>query len=164
MPGALKNDWSQYGNRKTEKRPAWTMDVMILDGLNEISKSIDDAAMSVDAGDMSRMIDWRAGLKQFYRNIKSFFSEDLISITENSFVEVDRLLNMTDRSMPASEEGIKKAYMLLSNMNEMFYHARNDVFMKFIEIVDQRTKTTNYSFGALPQEERDKMMGGVKNE
>jgi len=138
-----------------EKKPTWTMDVMILSNLNEISKIIDEAAMQVETGNLNEIVTWKAGLKQFYRNIKSFFAKDIDDIAFNTFKVLDEQISISRRSLPSSEAELNKVIMLLSNLNEMFYHARNELFMRLIEIWSPTRKAYDYAFSALPDEQKE---------
>lgn len=149
--------------REPEKRPTWTMDVMILANMNEISKLIDDAAIRVDNGDVAAMLTWKATLKQFYRNIKSFFSTEDQETSENSFKVLDKMLSPTTRELPGGQRDLQLAYDILANLNELFYHSRNDLFMKFIEVMRPREKAASYIFSALPDAEKDRRVEEAVN-
>jgi hypothetical protein len=138
-----------------EKRPTWTMDVMILSNLNEISKAIDEAAMQVETGNLNSMIIWKAGLRQFYRNIKSFCDPSIDSISTNSFNQLDVLINMAQQTLPSNEKDINLTINLLANMNEMLYHLRNELFMRLVDIISPTRKAYGYAFDALPDKDKE---------
>jgi hypothetical protein len=145
----------EYRKPEQEKKPTWTMDVMILSNLNEISKSIDEAAMQVETGNLNEVVTWKAGLKQFYRNIRSFFASDIDQIAVNTFNVLDSMINVAQRSLPSSEADMNKVIMLLANLNEMFYHARNELFMRLVEVWSPTRKAYDYAFSALPDKDKE---------
>lgn len=156
-----------FVRREREKRPAWSMDVMILANLNDISKYIDEAAVRVYKGDLNGMVEWKAGLHQFYNNIKNYFDEKLTELTEDGFDYLDRMISPVARELPKDRSEMKKIIKVMENMNQMFYHARNELFMKFVEIMSPTEKATRYAFSALPDDELEEKIRereGDKNE
>lgn len=137
-------------------RPTWTMDVMILANLSEIGKYIDDNAMKVKAGNLEFISDWRAALDQFYTNIKSFLNQDIVNVTNETFSRIEQDFPVGGRTIPNKMETIKGIIQKLQILNEMFYQARNELFMKFIEIISPTRKATEYAYSALPTKDREK--------
>jgi len=133
-----------------EKKPTWTMDVMILSNLNEIAKYIDDAAVKSETGDVNMLLPWKAGLKEFYRNIKSFLVPEVDNLAIQCFAELDKNLDPIARSMPNNEQELRRTFQLLDFQTTMMYHSRNDLFMRFIEMMSPIERSTRYNLQALP--------------
>lgn len=149
-----------------EKRPIWTMDVMIMSNLNELSRFIDDNAVKAEAGDLNAFIEWKAGLKQMYRNLKSMLIEQVNGIIEEAFNELDKLIDPATRQISSSQKDVNQIYHLLSLATEMVYQARNDLFVRMIEIMTPKEKGLRYALSSLPDEEVEKIVrreeGGAK--
>ena len=142
----------------SEKKPTWTMDVMILSNLNEIAKYVDESAVKAEGGDINAIIAWRAGLREFYRNLKSFLVPVIDKTIWDAFNELDKLINPVTRQLPTSQEGITKVYLYLDILTTMLYQARNDLFMRFIELISPLKKAYRYALGSLPKEEQEKII------
>lgn len=138
-----------------EKRPSWTMDVMILANLSEIGKYIDDSAMKVKAGNLEFLSEWRAALDQFYTNIRSFLNEDVKNVANETFFHIENNFPLGSKAIPEKVDVVRAIIQKLQILNEMFYQARNEIFMRFIEIMTPREKATNYAYSALPKAVRD---------
>ena len=138
-----------------EMKPTWTMDIMILSSLSEIGKYIDDNAMKVKAGNLEFLSDWRAALDQFYTNIKSFLTEDIRTVTNDTFSRIEVDFPIGGRTIPIEMGIVKSIIQKLQILNEMFYQARNELFMRFIEIISPTRKATEYAYSALPTKDRE---------
>lgn len=149
-----------------EKRPIWTMDVMIMSNLNEISRFIDENAIKAEAGDLNSFIEWKAGLKQMYRNLKSMLVEKVNGVIEETLNELDSLIDPTTRQISSNQTNIEKIYHLLNLATEMIYQARNELFLKMIEIMSPKEKGLRYALSSLPDEEVEKIVrrekGGIE--
>jgi hypothetical protein len=139
-----------------EKRPTWTMDVMILSNLNEIAKYIDDAAVRAETGDINALLNWKAGLKEFYRNLRSFLVPQADALAVTAFVELDKTIDVVSRLLPNSEQELRRTFQLLDYQTTLMYQCRNDLFMRFIEMMSPTEKSTRYNLQALPPAELQK--------
>lgn len=137
----------------TDKRPIWSWEAGIFANLGEIGKWIDDNAMKCESGDMSYLFEWKAALRQFYRNIKSLLTESIRQIAEKSFEEIDSIIPMPSKTLPSSKEEIKKIMIILGNLNDMLYHARNELLIKVIEKRNVDDELRDYM---RPPEARDR--------
>lgn len=108
----------------------WSWEVGIFANITEIGKWIDHHAMICESGDMSSLYNWKAALRQFYRNIKSLLISPIRETAEKSFEEIDFLIDATSGSLPRSREEIRKIMTILGNLNDMLYEARNELWIK----------------------------------
>lgn len=138
-----------------ELKSAFTMDIMILQELDIIGKFIDNSAVKADAGNINSLQEWKSGLRQFYRNIKSFLTIQIQELCEKGFEEFDHLLDPIAGVMPTSKTDIQKTYKLAGFLTELLFNARNELFMRFIEIVNPRRKAAEYAFSALSESEKE---------
>jgi len=149
--------------REIERKPTWTMDVMILSNLNQISQAIDQAAVEVETGNMNALLTWKADLLQFYTNIRSFFTPQIDEVARQSFENLDTKINIANRTMPTNQKDLNDTIGILRNLNMMFYHARNELFMKFIDIISPTRKALEYTYGALSKEEVERRVAKAEN-
>jgi len=154
--------------RPLEKRPQWTMDIMILSNLNEIAKFIDNAAIDSKSGNLNALIKWKAGLAQFYVNIRSFLQTKIVhtdkgdvKLTEYydlAFTKLNEIIDPISRELPSSKELLTITFELLDWLTNELYINRNDIFMRFVEIMNPREKAIRYNLGGLPDDELNKIV------
>lgn len=154
--------------RPVDKRPQWTMDIMILSNLNEIGKFIDNSAIQARSGDLNALIRWKAGLSQFYVNVRSFLATKIIKTDkgdvpltayyDTAFTKLNELVDPINRELPATKELVGVTFELLDWLTNELYMNRNDMFMRFIEIMNPREKAIRYNLGGLPDSELDKIV------
>ena len=143
------------GGRTIERRPTWTMDVMILSNLNEIAKFVDENATKAESGDFNAMIEWKAGLRQFYRNMQSFLTEQGMKLCDDAFAYLDTSIDSINRVLPGTSDDLAQSFKYLDFLNRLLYTARNDLFMKVVTIMSGTEKSVRYNLAALPGAQLD---------
>jgi hypothetical protein len=132
--------------KKVEVRPAWSMDVMILSNINEISKAVSQSAIEVERGNLNEIFTFRATLKELYDNIGSLFDDDGVIL--DFFDKIDEKLSKYGfnlEEMPYSDfMQIKES---LNLVKKVLFNARNDLFMKFVVMRTEDDKMQRYSLG-----------------
>ena len=138
-----------------EKRPLWSWEAGIFANIGEIGKWIDHHAMLCESGDIASIFQWNAALKQFYRNIKSLLSLSVRETADKSFNEVEIFLQSGTDTLPGMSEEVKKVKMILGNLNEMLYQARNELLIKVTERRNVDKELRDYMIPKEAKERRE---------
>lgn len=155
--------------RVEQKKPKFSMDLMIFGNINEINKMIDQSAFDVESGNLNSLFEWKAGLKCLSMNIESFIENDsMLKTIEKTFNILDTLIDPYTQTLPSELTNLKKTILLLRNLNSILYEARNNYFMKIIKIMSTTEKIWRYALGSLPQDKLDDIvenkLGGEDDE
>lgn len=149
------NEEEPVKQKEIQTRTAFTMDMLILEELDILGKFIDNSAVKAEAGNINSLQEWKSGLKQFYRNIKSFLIPKIQDMCEDAFDQLDELLDPLANKIPNTTIEVQKTYKLVGFLTELLFNARNELFMRFVEIINPHTKAEEYSFSAMPTTQKD---------
>ena len=132
--------------QEREIKPVWSMDVMILSNINEISKTVSESAIQVETGNLNALFLLRASLIELYDNLKSWLDDG--NMIEDNFKKITTRLEKYGynvEKMPYNE--FIQIKMSLYLIKKLLYRARNDLFMKFVVVRTEDDRMKQYSFG-----------------
>jgi len=134
--------------KKKEIRPVWSMDVMILSNINEISKAVSESAIQVETGNLNSIFVLRATLIELYDNMKSWLDDG--DTIQKSFNKIDKKLMKSGFNLEEMNHNefdqIKNSLNLIKRL---LFEARNNLFMKFIVVRTEKERAEEYAFGRL---------------
>jgi hypothetical protein len=119
-------------------KPAYTMDSMFFQQLNNIGIYIDSQAIVAKSGNLESMINWKSGLEQFYTNIQSFLTPETIATCQSGFEFLDRFLSHATNTVPKNAQESQKVIDMENLLNRILYTARNQLLLKFEDIFKER--------------------------
>ena len=138
-------------------KPLWSMDVMILSNINEISKAASETGILVESGDYTKIFELRAILKELYYNLESFIDEEGRKTIEEIFEKVDEKLDFENKGLNvANYEELIKVVEALNLIRRLLFKIRNEMFMRFVTVLSPKEKAILYSFGRLPEKGGEK--------
>lgn len=138
-------------------KPLWSMDVMILSNINDISKAASETGILVESGDYTKIFELRAILKELYYNLESFIDKDGKETIEEIFKKVDEKLDFENKNINvANYDELLKVVNALNLVRRLLFQIRNEMFMRFVTVLSAKEKAMIYSFGRLPDKEEEK--------
>ena len=153
--------------RKTEIRPVYSMDVMRLVVINELSKTADTFYIQMEQGARQQIIPFRATLKVLWSKIKRFVTDKYpdIKVTSTSkdgkettvikgqassiiqsFLNIDNAFDF-DHIEKNDEEKFIMAKNGLIEMRELFDQLIDEIWTKVYEILPEEDRARLYSLG-----------------
>jgi len=134
---------------RVEKKPVYTMDVMRLMNVNELSKTADFFYIDMEKGNKESIIPLRATLKTLFGKIKRFCKEKYPTETlkvEEAFNKVDTTFNF-DTLTSNTEESFIQAKNGLILIKDIIDELIDEIWTKFYEILPEEERARMYSLG-----------------
>jgi len=132
-----------------EIRPSYTMDVMRLVTINELSKFSDTFYIQIEAGNRQRIIPFRATLRVLFSKIKRFCSSRYPNETEKlkeAFKKVDDNFDFEYINKNTEEKYIK-AKRSLTLIKELIDEIIDEIWVKSYDVLTEDQKATLYATG-----------------
>ena len=136
-------------DRKTELKPVYSMDVMRLMNINELSKTADTFYIQMEQGARQQIIPFRATLKVLWSKIKRFVTDkypDKANKILLAFESVDKTFNV-DFIDKNDEEKFVKARTGLIELRELFDELIDEIWTKVYEVLPEDERARLYSLG-----------------
>lgn len=144
---------------KTELKPVYSMDVMRLMNINELSKTADVFYIQMEQGASQQIIPFRATLKVLWSKIKRFVLQKYPDIEKDgkvtegqatkiikAFEDVDKTFNF-DNIEKNDEEKFIKAKKGLIEIREVFDELIDEIWTKVYEEIPEEDRARLYSLG-----------------
>lgn len=135
------------GFKLREKRPVYTMDIMRLMTVNELSKTADFFYIQLERGARDQIVPLRATLKTLYGKIRRFckakYPEESLKV-ENAFNTLDTTFNFEYIEQNDEEKYIKAKKSLIL-IKELIEELIDEIWVKFYEVIPEEERARLYS-------------------